>query len=339
MWYTGMVILFSYSVSMKEPLYRDALRFGWQFAWKNKFLWVYGLFAAMLGQFGIFELLARVSAAVTNASGGVQLYWFRLPRHMMRGFWQMGWEAKGPDVIWIVWLILVGLGILVALIVVAVVSQGALIYAAAQGKTGRVAEDSREWHAGVDHFWRLFFLNAARKAAILFLVTMVGWASYSALISPTPSALLLFLALFILAALVGIVVSFFTLYVACYVVIEEYSFLDALYSAWRLFRRHWLVSLEVGLLFMLFNLLLAGLGVLGFFVLIMPAAVLWFLAFFVGNALLFGVAMLFLFVCFIAYVMFLGSVFTVFSLSVWTHLFMHMHRYGVKSRLMHWLHG
>jgi hypothetical protein len=323
---------------MKEPLYRDALRFGWQFAWKNKFLWIYGIFAAMLGQLGMFEILARATGVVAHATTvGVRLYFFRFPARMFSSFFDL---AGGSGWAWLVWLFLLGIGILAVVTVLAVASQGALIHAAGRGKHGReVSSDRREWHAGMAHFWRLLFLNAGKKLVIAILAVIVGWAAYAASVSSSVVDFFLFLSLFILAVLVGMTVSFFTLYAACYVVVEERAFTQALAAAWKLLKGHWLVSLEVGILFLLFNIALAITGLLGFFLLMVPAMLLWFLAFFIGNAFLFAAGMVFLVFCFAAFAMFLGAVFTVFSTAAWTHLFLHMHRYGVPSRILEWLNG
>lgn len=323
---------------MKEPLYRDAVRFGWQFAWRNKFLWMYGLFAALLGQLGMFDMLAKAASAVGHAAaGGARLYFFRFPERMFSGVNEF---VGSPGIAWILWIFLLGAGLAAALTVLAVVSQGALIHAAGRGKHGAdIPADSREWRAGVAHFWRLLFLHAFKKITILLLAVLVGWAAYAASVSSAIGDFFLFLALFLVCVVVGMAASFFTLYAACYVVIEEYGLGDALGASWRLLKRHWLTSLEVGFLFLVFNAALAAVGMIGFFLMLVPAALLWFLAFFVGNSLLFGIGIVFLLFCFIAFVMALGSVFTVFSTTTWTHLFLHMHRYGVASRLMHWLKG
>lgn len=324
---------------MKEPLYRDVIGFGWRFALQHKFLWVYGLFAAALGHMGVFDVLAKVSGAVFRSNAIVPdfILFFASPQ-FRGGSWAGLFFGNGPDGIWFVWLALVGLGLLAFFAVVAVVSQGALIHAAAQGKSSRgVALDAREWHAGVNHFWRLFFLNFAKKCVIGFLALLVGWSAYTAIFSPTAKHLLVFLALFLLASLLGLILSFFVIYAAGYVVVEEYAFGEAVVSAWNLFVKHWLVSLEIGVIFLVFNILLAFMGALGFLVLLVPAALFWFVAIVIGSPALFSMILAFLLFCFVAFVMLISAVFTVFSTSVWTYAFMHMHRYGVKSRVLHWL--
>ncbi|MFA5937254.1 MAG: hypothetical protein WC822_05275 [Candidatus Paceibacterota bacterium] len=324
---------------MKEPFYRQTLSFGWRFAWKHKFLWIYGLFAAALGQMGAFDILSKVTGAVMRTAGGVRPF---------SPLWHSGWAGRGalwgglwsvgPMWVWLLWMMVVCLGFLALFTVVAVVSQGALIHAAAQAKNGRaIAMDSREWHAGVSHFWRLFFLQAAKKFIIMALAAIVGWSAYAAIALATPASLLLFLLLFLVAMAVGLFLSFFVIYAAGYIVVEEYDLGEALAAAWRLTASHWLVSLEIGMIFFVLNILLALAAVVGIVLLLVPAALLWFVAILLGNQVLFGAVVGLLGLSFVAVVMWMGSVFTVFSTSVWTHAFMQMHRYGLKSRVVHWL--
>ncbi len=323
---------------MKEPLYRQAFSFGWQFTRRHKFLWVYGFFAAALGHMGIFDILTKVSTAVFRANMAIPevTVFLRLPI-LHGGRWVDFFSERGVDGVWAIWLVIVLLGILAFFTVVAVVSQGALIHASAQGKSSHdIAQDYREWHAGVSHFWRLFVLHATKKCMIGFFALLAGWSAYTAVLSPTASNLLAFLGIFLVVTILGLILSFFVIYAAGYIVVEEHSFGEAIISAWRLFTSHWLTSLEVGALFLGLNILLALFGTLGFLVLLLPTALFWFIVVIIGSPTLFTVVLMFLLFCFVTFVMLLGSVFTVFSTSVWTYLFMHMHRYGVKSSILHW---
>ena len=325
---------------MKESSYRDALVFGWQFTKKHKFLWVYGLFAAVLGQMGIFDILAKISSAIFK-TGVAEPQTFRQFYAFLA--WHPSWDSffseNGSDWFWLFWVVLVCIGLFVFFVVISLISQGALIHAAAQanGGKGTVAKDSREWHAGVSHFWRLFFLNALKRIVIAYGAFLAGWSAYTALLSGKGTDLLFFLGVFLFAATLGLISSFLVIYAAGYVVVEEYPLFEAIHAAWRLFLAHWLVSFEVGVIFFVLNLFLGFFGALLFLVLLLPIAVVWFFALLIGSQFLFALVVAFFFLCFVAGVLLMASFFTVFSTTVWTHLFMHMHRYGMKSRVLHWL--
>lgn len=318
---------------MREPLYRQALRQSWQLAWQHKLLWLFGLLAAFLGQMGLMDLFGKIASSVSNF--GFFPYWLTLPRaaKQMAG----GGFSLPPDALaWLVWLIVFLAGIGLALVFASVVSQGALIRAAADwSKHQRLPVVSEAWQAGVKHFGRLFFINLIKKAVLVVLALFVGWAAVAVILQAAAWEIGLFLLLFVLAALVGMVVSFLTVYAAAYVVVEEYSLGRAWGAAWRLFTSHWLVSVEVGLIVLLLNLAVAAIVLFGFLVFFFPMLLMWFLAVVIGSSWLWlaGIAVGVLF--FTLFIMLTGAVFSVFTISVWTYLFMKMHRPGITSRLLH----
>ncbi len=323
---------------MKEPLYRQALAFGWDLAWNNKRLWVYGFFAAMLGQMGMFEIIARLCRSISTAAPLGWTLFTRNPRAMMAGLWANHTTLPPDGWIWGFWIVIFCLAVIGFFVSAAIISQGALIHVAAEGKLGRALErDGVEWHVGVDHFWGLFTVNLIRKLLVGFLAFWVGWSALSSAISHTAGSTLAFLAIFFIALLLGIILSFYTIYAAGYIVVERYPVGKALLAAWELFVKHWLVSLEVGSLFLFFNLFVTVLGIGGFLIILWPTIILWFFAVVTLNNVLFFLAVLVLFFLFAAYLAILGSIFTVFTTAVWTYLFTHMHHHGIESRLLHWM--
>ena len=113
---------------MKTPLYREAIVHGWQLARQHKFLWVYGLFAALLGQFGMVEYLGKISVATEDISG----YLGSLNILPGKTVAQATTAVQSLDTrLLLIWLVLIVLTIGVGVLFVSVVSQGALIYASA----------------------------------------------------------------------------------------------------------------------------------------------------------------------------------------------------------------
>jgi len=317
---------------MKTPLYRQALSHGWKLAWNHTWLWPLGLFAALLGQMGLIELFTKLQLGANN---------FALSSIFL-GIRRAGGEGLGltlSSVPEIAWLLVSLFALLLGLVFVAVVSQGALVSITARStKSKKLPDIGTSWHVGVKHGWRVFFINVLKKLAMWGLAVVIGWATANVFLDPSGGDLWMFVAIFLLASLVGLVLSFLAIYAIGYVVVEEYGFVDAVSAAWHLFTDHWLVSLEVGLIVLVFNALLALVGVFGVFVFFIPSLILWVVSLLVGSGgLLLGGFLLGLLLS-IFWIVFLGSVFSVFTTSVWTYLFMAMHKKGVKSRLIHWFH-
>ena len=321
---------------MKIPLYRQAIQHGWRVAWQNKFLWVYGLFAAFLGQMGIVEFLSKAGLVVGDVNDYLSTVGL-IPTKAVEASTVIALSAESRVLMF--WLLFLLIGLAAALIFASVVSQGAIVHAAAKAtKSKKTMPDvGAAWHAGVSHFWRLFTLNLVKKVAIVLLAIAVGGAAFNAVVGSSLGSNILFLVVFLLASLVGLVLSFLVVYAAGYVVVEEYPLVQAIESAWKLFWSHWLVSFEVGLLILLFNGILFCLTLLGFLVFFFPAMLVWFAAIVLGSQALLAMGFIIALILFTGYVMLLGAAFTVFSTSVWTHLFMKMHKSGVKSRVLHWL--
>jgi hypothetical protein len=89
----------------------------------------------------------------------------------------------------------------------AVISQGAIVHAAAQSmgrlNTGTVHVD-RAWHAGVKHMWPLIVIHGFKKFSLTVLGLFLGWASFSAVFAPSLVDVLLFWFLFIAVIIVFI---------------------------------------------------------------------------------------------------------------------------------------
>lgn len=323
---------------MKESLYRQSLQHAWQLTRKHPMLWVFGLFAALLGQMGIMELLSRVYYATQGAGVASGVSFLPVVIQEAASFRHYALSLSGW--VWLLWLILILSGLGAALLIAAVASQGALIHATAQsvGKRGKNHLDTnRAWHAGVTHFWRLVGVNAVRCVVLALSAAMVTGAAYGALMDATLPYLLFFLLVFVVATLLALVVSFLTIYAAGYVVIEEYGFFRALQAAWQLFVHHWAVSIEVGLIVLVLNVAMIGLAFFGLLLFFFPAVLIWVLAVALLNYTLFLVGIVLSSILFSAFLLFLGSAFTVFVVSTWTYMFLKMHHEGVKSRVLHWL--
>ena len=322
---------------MKEPLYYQAIKHSWKLAWEHKMLWLFGLFAAFLGQVGIWDLLSKVGLAAAGRPVHANFFaWLGFLKELALGATTMDLTADGW--VWFFCLMLILLGFVIMLTFVSVVSQGAIIKASAlSAKNKKLPDVDTAWHVGVKHFWRLLFINVVKKILFCILAIFVSWVTVKMLLGAGVGGAMLFLLVFILSSLIGLVITFLSFYAAAYVVVEEFKFGEALSSAWKLFIGHWLVSIEVGII-MIFMTIILGLVVLfGMMILFLPTLFSWLIAGWSYNyalayaGLLVGTGLSAIFI------IFAGSLFTIFNTSVWTYLFMKMHKVGIKSRIMHYL--
>lgn len=316
---------------MHEPTYRQAISHSWKLAWHHKSLWFFGFLAALLGQMGITEILGKISFPSTDLMLKSHGYFWTILKGLPNASLSLsGW-------VWLGWLFLIVFALGFILVALAVIAQGALVHASAQwAKNEKLPDAEKSWHAGAVHFWRLLFLNILRKVVIALLVCFVCWSVWQSVIyAETVGRLLLVLLSFVITALLGMLVSFLCVYTAGYIVVENYPLSWALPAAWRMFYKHWLVSFEVGLIILCLNFLLSLVAMLGLLVLLIPTFLTWLVTMLAGNSVLWFLGSVISPFLFVIFVIWLGSVFTVFSTSVWTYLFMKMHKVGLVSRIVH----
>ncbi|MBD3311054.1 MAG: hypothetical protein GF349_00975 [Candidatus Magasanikbacteria bacterium] len=319
---------------MKEPLYSTALKESLNLAWNHKLLWLFGIFATLLGQMGILDILIKTGKA--GSTFALYPNWLVLPKFIIKSLIQA--INNGSEVLWVICLILIIVGLIIFFVFLAVVSQGAIIHSAAKyikSRSNKMPDVGQAWHVGVEHFWRLFFINLLKKAIIILMAVMVGWATLSVLNSGQGVDVLVFFAIFLIASFIGFVLSFWSIYAAAYVVVEEFGLWKAIKSSWKLFTDHWLVSIEVALIILALNFILALIVLLGFFVLFFPTLVIWFISVMTVNIVLYNIGMFIGLVLFTGFIILLGSFFTVYTTTVWTYLFMKMHKKGIVSRILH----
>lgn len=320
----------------KVPLYREAIINSWRLAWNHKLMWGFGLFAAFLGQMGILELVTKIG--LTGTSYAYFPTWIVLPDlyNLSTSLGSLSLPLEGW--LWVIWLGLVLFGFAVLLTFASVSSQGAIIHSTAQAvkKPKKLPDVDSAWRSGTSHFWRLFVLNLIKKVVISLLAISLAYATVNVIISASGIDYALFVSIFVLSAIVGMVLSFLVIYAAGYVVVEEYSIGKAIRSAWRLFTNHWLVSIEVAIVILFLNIVLSLAILVSFFILFFPTLLLWWIAVYFVSSALYYVAIVIGMILFTIFIIFVGSVFTVFTTSVWTYLFMKMHKPGVTSRVLHW---
>lgn len=317
---------------MKEPTYQQALSAAWQVVWHHKALWILGLLAACLGQFGLGDFFGRL--------------WFLYNHGTVAGFYSeystsygLAWsgDVSWVNVVGLVWLVGLVLVILIAVIFLTVTAQGALIaYSTAWFKNKSYTSVAKAWDKSVKHFWSmlwivfvykfLFILLLASTVLLLKFSDKAGVAWVNFLLGITIGAILFFYLVF----------SIIYIYALGYVVVENNKAKAAAQKAWQLLSRHILVSLEVGVILMFLNLILFIAIVSSILLALLPAVVIWIAA---GILKLTSLAAFGFFLAgsvWILLVVLMAAVFNAFNTSTWMYMFTKMHKQGVVSRVAHY---
>jgi len=225
--------------------YRQILHKAWQITWQHPALWFFGFFLAFLGVGGEIEiLLGSISLGDRQA----------LIPSLLRGFVEGGlfsWNGllgmaqalvQRPFSFLSLLLWLVTILLLTAIVVwLVVISQGAVIRGVVTAVKGKRESWAKHFEAGLQTFWPVLALNVLARAfffAIFLLLSSLAFWQFS-------GGTLLFFLLFIVLVAAIVVAAFIAKYAICAVVLRGQPVRAAIGAAVALFRRHWLLSLEV----------------------------------------------------------------------------------------------
>lgn len=325
-----------------EPLYRPILKKSFRVIWRHRFLWFFGLFAALLGTSGEIEILI---------GGAGQVDWGVTMSDILRqvfkgeGFGRMLKEllarmAQVPNAGWLVFLAL-GLGLAVV-VWLYIVSQIALIDTTAR-LANREATNSKVRHlVARRYFWKILGLNAVSRGIIYGLLLAIGLPMAISLHqdeSRLYSTSLLIISYIILVPL-AMIASFIVRYASCYIILKRADFWQGIKEGGRLFIKNWLVSVEMAII-------IFGLNILAGLLMTLAGVVISF-PFMVGVEILVDLnsaggswaALMAGLILVLGVIAFFGALFVAFTYSAWTLLFLELSSGGRKlSRLVRWVAG
>ncbi|MBI2443906.1 MAG: hypothetical protein HYV42_01525 [Candidatus Magasanikbacteria bacterium] len=315
---------------MSEPTYRDALMRSWQLVSRHKLLWVWGLLAVLLGQFGLNNFVGNFVAL--SHPGRLQRFLAAWDVTVPPQFWG---AAATP---WLLWLLVVVGSVAALTLLLSVGSEGALIAAAGDWFKRREQPDlTASWGQGVRHFWRLLALILGTRLLLAVLLLIGVFFLAGDLSSRSGGALLGSGLALTIIFLLALAISAGSAYAAGFIVLDGLPLGRAVGAGARLFGRHLLVSFELSVVLLLLNfVVLGGLAIFALLTLI-PA----FLLFLAGGSL--AATMLWLLGFLLAGVIFIlgaalgGGIFNAFTTTAWIYLFSRMKSERLVSRLWHWV--
>ncbi len=234
---------------MAQKIYRHILRDAWSVTWRHPALWVLGAFAFFMGQTQFFYSLAGLfkitsvglDMAHVNATGQS---WF-FPSFVAAS----GWDIFGG----IISAALLGI-LMILFFFLVIQAQGALVAAGEFIFRKRIYSFKAAWIAAFQHFWAILGILVVKGISALIVTGGVSAIRY--MVEAFPFAWwpkVIFVLGFALLAVFDICITFIALYATCYIVLEKMKLRKALACATNLFAKHWLASLEIGVIFLVLN--------------------------------------------------------------------------------------
>lgn len=324
-------------MSIYRAVFRNALKLTWQF----KYLWFFGIFAALVGNVGEFNIALENFPNVSENGSFLEILRLTHQQGWLGSFWYnfkeltMSFDLLG----WILMLVLIGL--ILFLVWLSVVCQAGLFATANRIFKKKKINFSESFMIGRQNFWPVLWLNVIFKILIVILWIVFGLPLILLYLSQgAPGIQALFVILsFIVLLPITIVFSFVIKYAILYIVTSKMKIKEALLKAWNLFIKNWLVSLEVAIILFFISIV--------FIIAVFLVMTLAFLPFsfliditaganFTGMAYsIFVVAMVVL----VLLILWFAAIWSVFMHSAWAILFTRISEGSVRAKLVRMFHG
>lgn len=291
--------------------YRQIFKQAFKVALQRPSLWFFGFFAALLGVAAEIELL------IGGSNLGIEGVFISLFTGLAEGgfFTAAGLQGlvqtlfSNPITLFLlVFIFLTIIGLTVVLIWLAVVSQSAII-----GQTINISRNQESaWRQNFDlglmKFWPVLGLNALMRISIWILFGIIGVLS----IFTFPGSAAIYIIGFDIFLVLVLIISFMTKYSICAAVLQNKTIIDSIRSAWEIFKKNWLLSLEVAIILFFIYWITSSIVFIVLF-----SAFIYVLQWFAG----FVFGLIFFIVLILALFLLFQIVLTIFHWAVWAIIF------------------
>lgn len=314
---------------MRTPLYREVVKEAFEITRHKKYLWLFGLLAAFLGNGGALELFIKVFSQIVNRG----VTFTESLRMVLTGWRTLPWAVDTISLAVVLVAILFAIGVL--FFVAIILSHGSLVLSCAQIHKGKDVKQTKMWLVAWRSFWPLAIVVVLFKLLVVASVGLVAWPLHLILEARAGAWLtVLFPLIFIVVVCFILVCSFLSFYAASFILIEKKELPDAVAEGWQLFIDHWLVSIEMaGVTFL--TSIAAGLAALiGVIILAIPFSLIAALSF-VYVVPIIGIVSIFISSFLVlGLVFYIGSLLATFQTAAWVILFIRMREGRAGSKLL-----
>jgi len=320
--------------------YREIIKKSWQITWNNKILWFFGFFAmSLLGNNRAYKLILDNFDALGRQDLTNYYNYRAYGQALLSGKGIMGVFSGWSGIGFMSFISSIIIFALIAFVVIAVVwlsiiSQIAIIKGIQKASLGKKLYFKELIGEAKEYFWPVLGLNLLAQVAIfaLFFIFIYPAVTYAPFFSNATT--ILFLLFFLLFVPLSLTLAFLIIYASSCIILKNQSLKKSLGSAWKLFYKNWLPSLEMTILLFLLDIAAAiGLAIT-VLLLAIPFGLLAIIFYFIlgnlGLAIIAVVSIIFLLVLVILFT----SALTTFQYSAWTVLFLRLGDKGASGKIV-----
>lgn len=306
--------------------YRSILKQAWLIVWKHKYLWFFGLFASLAVAGGSMEYQfatqglgqGLINGSYQGLSGLLAL------SEVCQAFWLGIIDIFSQNIIVILnvlTILLLVFALIAVFIWLAISSQAALVDNVKKiittKKNLNILSIREGLTSGHRHFWSVLGLNVLIKILISFVFLIVCLPLLFMVLSNSYFFVVSYIILFVIFIPIAVSLSLIIKYAISYNVLENYSAIKSLESGWKLFKKNWLISLEVAIILFVINFLSS-------FILLVIVSILFFPLLFLSILFSMTWLIFLLILLIIITAVIFGSLLTTFQVASWTNLYLHL---------------
>ena len=322
-------------------IYRSILKNAWQILWKAKYLWFFGFFAALITNSGEVNLTVDNFSSLSEQSSFLSDLKVFYSEGAVGSVWN-NIENLFSNFTWMsLILVLVFLALMILVLWIAVVAQGGLISGSYKEYRKQPSNFMTAFSVGKQNFWKILGVNVIGRViiyGILFILGLPLGLIYLRQTSSSAQALYIIIAFIILIPL-AIIISFLMKYAAIAVINKKENIKSAIKTAWQMFIKNWIISIEVAILMFLISLVAAIAMIILTIVLIVPLSLMFYVfsVLQVGGILFVSVVISIL--IFVALVFLVAAALSTYQMTCWVLLFDKLDGNQVYSKLARWVAG
>lgn len=306
--------------------YRSILSQAWKNTFKYKYLWIFGIFASLTAVGGSWEYGLLQNLFNQNIVQGSFFYleklnlFFETIVSLFYGFLYL-FQSGFLGVLSALTIIILSLTIIALLAWLAISCQGALINSLKNISENKKDKEKFEFRkniiVGHKNFWPVLSMNLLIKVVVTAMFVIMGMPLFFLVFKSNLSLSLAYIALFVLFIPVAMGFSLMMKYAISYQIFEGGSLVSSIKKSYNLFKKNWLVSLEMSVLLFVVSFVFSFLFSIALFILLLPLFIT-------------GIALSSLFVVYtvmllgIAAVIIFGTILSTFQISAWVALFVEL---------------
>lgn len=320
--------------------YREILKRSWNISWKNKSLWFFGFFASIISfgaELKIFsKAFSQESGLKTINDIGLFIKTGIFSREALQNISHLMRTETSTMLLLFLYLLVI-LAMTIFFIWLATSSQIAIIDAIKKiNKEGQQKISIKEQlKKSKNKFWPVLGMNALIWLIINGITLLISLLLVVILIQNKTYLTLLYGLLFIIFIPIILFISFVIKYAIAYIVIDGKKVSSALKNGWIMFKKNWLISIEMAITLFFINILaMLVVSFISFLIFILFSGIAVTTAIFVFSSQAFFWTLIAIAIIIALIIIALsGAIINTFQISAWTELFMKLKENKASSKL------